>query len=361
MTNISSYLVIAPAGSWALASGYTNATPNQNQLWVDNWDHRRQDGGRPDAAHGRRDAVRGPAGGRPGGHRPDVLRAPAGSPAANPVAFNFPANNSGATQVSDPDHPPGDLQRPDGHLRLRSSPRAWSRPSTSSRRTAASRPMSSSIPPSTTTCSPPTRRTSSPTDQRGCRAAPVPDHQRHGEALFEPDQHVRHPVDLFGNPALPAERGGPDGRLRRPRRSMSTPPSGSTRTCEPRHRGSARPTIPTRPGSTLLSQQLIIIDQLAAPTSLISTGPAGERRDWLDRILQDLEENLYSWFDAATGRVFQLNTTYDSVIGYPAGFGSDFSLNDHNFHYGYFLERLRRRGPVRPEFRRLPEDRRSRC
>ena len=45
-----------------------------------------------------------------------------------------------------------------------------------------------------------------------------------------------------------------------------------------------------------------------------------------------------SWFDASTGRLFQFNTTYDTLIGYPASHGSDFAIADNSLQYGYFLE-----------------------
>lgn len=38
-----------------------------------------------------------------------------------------------------------------------------------------------------------------------------------------------------------------------------------------------------------------------------------------------------------TPGLFSYDATWGSVIGYPAGFGSNTFLNDHHFHYGYFL------------------------
>ncbi len=86
-----------------------------------------------------------------------------------------------------------------------------------------------------------------------------------------------------------------------------------------------------------VGEQMQIADQLAAPTSLIGAGERALAAQWRDWMLSQLEQNLYSWFDPSTGRLFQYNSTYDTLIGYPAGFGSDFSINDHHFHYGYFL------------------------
>jgi endoglucanase Acf2 len=40
---------------------------------------------------------------------------------------------------------------------------------------------------------------------------------------------------------------------------------------------------------------------------------------------------------AKAARVFAQEPRWGTLIGYPAGFGSDRELNDHHFHYGYFL------------------------
>ena len=31
------------------------------------------------------------------------------------------------------------------------------------------------------------------------------------------------------------------------------------------------------------------------------------------------------------------NQNWRTIIGYPSGFGADTDLNDHHFHYGYFV------------------------
>jgi endoglucanase Acf2 len=49
-----------------------------------------------------------------------------------------------------------------------------------------------------------------------------------------------------------------------------------------------------------------------------------------------------------TTSVFAYEPTWGTLIGYPASFGSDKELNDHHFHYGYFLHasaELARRDP----------------
>lgn len=66
----------------------------------------------------------------------------------------------------------------------------------------------------------------------------------------------------------------------------------------------------------------------------------------------ELTDGLSGWFTAKTKSgdpkplptqisdgpgYFTYNATWGTMIGYPAGFGSNTFLNDHHFHYGYFL------------------------
>ena len=59
-----------------------------------------------------------------------------------------------------------------------------------------------------------------------------------------------------------------------------------------------------------------------------------------DRILNALKDELNNWF-TATGtpgdKHFAYNSEWDTLQGYPDSFGSAGDLNDHHFHYGYFI------------------------
>ena len=35
--------------------------------------------------------------------------------------------------------------------------------------------------------------------------------------------------------------------------------------------------------------------------------------------------------------LFYYNDTWSTLIGYPAGHGQDYNVNDHHFHWGYFI------------------------
>ena len=57
-------------------------------------------------------------------------------------------------------------------------------------------------------------------------------------------------------------------------------------------------------------------------------------------VLTKAETELQSWLkaDTADSKMFYYDSTWKTLIGYPAGYGSDTELNDHHFHYGYFLK-----------------------
>lgn len=59
-----------------------------------------------------------------------------------------------------------------------------------------------------------------------------------------------------------------------------------------------------------------------------------------DRMLATVKERLEDWLTASPGEVaflFYYNVTWSALIGYPAGHGQDSNLNDHHFHWGYFI------------------------
>ena len=59
-----------------------------------------------------------------------------------------------------------------------------------------------------------------------------------------------------------------------------------------------------------------------------------------DRFLSLIRGTLQDWFrapDGKTARLFHHDRRWGTLIAYPAGYGSDTELNDHHFHYGYFL------------------------
>ncbi len=59
-----------------------------------------------------------------------------------------------------------------------------------------------------------------------------------------------------------------------------------------------------------------------------------------DTLLARMKALLEDWLSAGTGeasRLFAYEPTWGTLIGVPAEYGSDAELNDHHFHYGYFI------------------------
>lgn len=103
-------------------------------------------------------------------------------------------------------------------------------------------------------------------------------------------------------------------------------------------------------GLNTLIESITIADQLAHSTKLTGddnttnnlkaclckpkTKVAEEMRDY---ILQALKELVGQWADVYTAQFMQRNPKFNVTYGFPAGFGSVQNLNDHHFHFGYFL------------------------
>lgn len=59
-----------------------------------------------------------------------------------------------------------------------------------------------------------------------------------------------------------------------------------------------------------------------------------------DKMLATIKERLEDWLKAEGGEVaflFYYNTNWSAMLGYPSGHGQDTNINDHHFHWGYFI------------------------
>ncbi|MGY8755504.1 MAG: glycosyl hydrolase [Candidatus Poseidoniales archaeon] len=59
-----------------------------------------------------------------------------------------------------------------------------------------------------------------------------------------------------------------------------------------------------------------------------------------DSMLETIKSRLENWLTANSSEVafiFYYNETWSTLIGYPAGHGQDYNINDHHFHWGYFI------------------------
>jgi endoglucanase Acf2 len=59
-----------------------------------------------------------------------------------------------------------------------------------------------------------------------------------------------------------------------------------------------------------------------------------------DKALRTIRSTLTNWLTASSGEqdhLFYYDKNWGTLIGYGASYGSDVELNDHHFHYGYFV------------------------
>jgi endoglucanase Acf2 len=56
-----------------------------------------------------------------------------------------------------------------------------------------------------------------------------------------------------------------------------------------------------------------------------------------DDLLQAVKNELEDWFDGREPRALYYDKNWRTLIGVPSGFQSSLELNDHHFHYGYFV------------------------
>ncbi|MFM2335540.1 MAG: hypothetical protein RIS91_1543 [Bacteroidota bacterium] len=60
----------------------------------------------------------------------------------------------------------------------------------------------------------------------------------------------------------------------------------------------------------------------------------------VQRIHKTIKSRLENWLTHNPGEVaflFHYNKTWSAMLGYPAGHGQDNNINDHHFHWGYFI------------------------
>jgi endoglucanase Acf2 len=63
----------------------------------------------------------------------------------------------------------------------------------------------------------------------------------------------------------------------------------------------------------------------------------GAKKDH-DFMLRALENELQDWFDGQPPKLFYYDKTWATIVGVPTSYDSDAALNDHHFHYGYFVQ-----------------------
>lgn len=98
-------------------------------------------------------------------------------------------------------------------------------------------------------------------------------------------------------------------------------------------------------GTTTLRELLVVADQLAQTSNPKIKGvmdpQLGETKDEAaaeirDFILRTLEEMIGQWGDVYTANLLTYNPDYNTIYGYPTGYGDVGHLADHHYHYGIF-------------------------
>ena len=59
-----------------------------------------------------------------------------------------------------------------------------------------------------------------------------------------------------------------------------------------------------------------------------------------NKMIATIKERLEDWLMYQSGEkafLFYYNSTWSAMFGYPAGHGQDTNINDHHFHWGYFI------------------------
>ncbi|NND35417.1 MAG: carbohydrate-binding protein, partial [Saprospiraceae bacterium] len=59
-----------------------------------------------------------------------------------------------------------------------------------------------------------------------------------------------------------------------------------------------------------------------------------------DKMLATIKDRLEDWLHYQSGEVaflFYYNADWSAMLGYPSGHGQDTNINDHHFHWGYFI------------------------
>ena len=71
------------------------------------------------------------------------------------------------------------------------------------------------------------------------------------------------------------------------------------------------------------------------------------------RFVDEIKRRLENWFTASPGEtapLFYYNSTWGAMIGSTPSYGSDMPINDHHFHYGYFIRAAAEVARVDPEW-----------
>jgi len=76
---------------------------------------------------------------------------------------------------------------------------------------------------------------------------------------------------------------------------------------------------------------------LATAAQLADVAEAEGRTAMRNKLIGEMKEHLESWFDGKHSTYFAEDPTISSFLGYPEEYDSITHMNDHHFHYGYWI------------------------
>ena len=89
---------------------------------------------------------------------------------------------------------------------------------------------------------------------------------------------------------------------------------------------------------------------LGALAQLIAVAQAEGDTSVRDRLLKQLETRMQDWFDGDHEGYFVQDRRVGTVVGYPQEYNSARDMNDHHFHYGYWLMAAAYAGLLDPDW-----------
>ena len=73
-------------------------------------------------------------------------------------------------------------------------------------------------------------------------------------------------------------------------------------------------------------------------SALVPIARQAGRNDLADAWLARIKASMTDWLDGAEPNLFRYDAAWGTVYGFPAGFESNGFLQDHHFHWGYFIQ-----------------------
>ncbi len=102
-------------------------------------------------------------------------------------------------------------------------------------------------------------------------------------------------------------------------------------------RDSRAPLFPVGLGETPAHDAYWDGKSLGRIATLVQIADATGEDEIKEELLSALRDRLSDWFDGQAPRYFYYDKTWRSLMAFPESYGSASHINDHNFHYGYFV------------------------